>query len=467
MYKRQVGKVIGNIQVILEDFSAKGLASVSNYISGFNDLIINILLEKTSINVKNLRFPKHTFKLKFDKGKITPSPSLNEIKGFLLKDIEILLNTVTQIELLHDSENPVLTTLTFDAVVSKLEDDIRTSLEEIQALYLEINAYVKEWQKMDSLWKFTEQSLLETIDNNTQKCFEILTGLLGSKSSFDQLLSRNNFGTNFEIQTQETHNYIRSKINFWVSYVSKHLLKLYDHDARQLDEDMNRDRETLEDMDVNFSSLNNITIIIEAVTMNKRHVIEREAQIKLLRSVTRTLTKLRVEFPPKFVYIEQLDIDFGTLRECLGRMEQEMQEHRVLIAQRLEQEVKNIDELSRSLNESWSVRKPISPTLTPPEALEILDLFNKSLSTLKTKVECITNAAKMLLIPVILKDQLAHTVEEVKQYKLVWKSIEDLWKNLQKTVETPWCRIDILSLQPQLTDLLQSANELPLSLIHI
>ncbi|CAI4046659.1 hypothetical protein SUVZ_11G2640 [Saccharomyces uvarum] len=457
----KVKKVIGNIQDILEDFSAKGLASVSNYIPGFNDLIISILLEKTSINVKNLRFPKHTFKLEFAKGKITPSPSLNEIKGFLLKDIEILLKTVTQIELLHDSDNPVSTTLIFETVVSKLEDDIKNSLEEIQALYLKINAYVKEWQKMDFLWKITEQSVLETIDNSTQKCFEILTGLLDSKSSFDQLLSRNNFATNFEIQTQETHNYIRSKIDFWVLYVCKYLLKLYDHDARQLDEDMNKDREALEDMDVNFSSLKNITIIIEAVTMNKRHVIEREAQIKLLRSVTRTLTKLRVEFPPKFVYIEQVDIDFGTLRECLGRVEQEMQKHRVLIAQRLEQEVKNIDGLSRSLNESWSVRKPISPTVTPPEALEILDLFNKSLSTLKTKVDCVTDAAKMLLIPVILKDQLARTVEEVKQYKLVWKSIEDLWKNLQKTVETPWCRIDILSLQLQLTDLLQSANELP------
>lgn len=46
------------------------------------------------------------------------------------------MNTVTQIELLHDSENPVLTTLTFDAVVSKLEDDIRTSLEEIQASFV-------------------------------------------------------------------------------------------------------------------------------------------------------------------------------------------------------------------------------------------------------------------------------------------------------------------------------------------
>ncbi|CAI4045250.1 hypothetical protein SKDZ_11G2570 [Saccharomyces kudriavzevii ZP591] len=457
----KVQEIIGNIQVIFEDLSAKGLANVIDCIPKFNCLIINILLEKVSSSLKELRFPRRILKLDFDGGKITPLPSLAHIKGSLLKDIEVLLNTVVQFEFLHDPDSPSLITLPFDSVVAKLKGDIQNSIEKIQSLHYKINMYVREWQKMDFLWKITEKTLLETINNQTRKCFEILEGFLNFQSNFDLTQNQNDFTKNFVLQIQDVHSHIRSKMNFWISYISKHLLLLHDRDARQLHEDMNRDKEALEDMDINLSSLKNITIIIEAINLNKRHVIERETQIKLLRSVSRTLTKLRVDFPSHFIYIEQLDADFSSLRESLSHVEQELQKHRVIIAQRLEQEVRHINDLSQSLNESWSVRKPISPTLTPPEALEILELFNSSMISHRKKVDSVANAAKMLLIPVVLKDQLAHMVEEVKQYELVWKSIETLWKDLQRTVETPWCRVNVLALQSELDIFLQSANELP------
>ncbi|EJS42865.1 dyn1p [Saccharomyces arboricola H-6] len=457
----KVQEIISNIQGIFGNLSSKGFANACDYNVEFNNSIISILSEKVSLTLKGLRFPKHILKLDFDEGKITPLPSLTDIKGSLLKDIENLLDTFAQIEFLRSSDNPISTTLAFDSVVAHLKGAVQNSIEESQVLYLKVKSYIKEWKKMGFLWKITEKTLLKTIDGNTQKCFEILTGLLESKSDFELLLSRNDFTENFVLQVQDGQSHIRSKIDFWVLYISKHLLSIYDRDARKLDGDINNDREALEEMDKTFSSLKNIIIIIEAITVNKTRIIEREIQISLLRSVTRTLAKLRMKFPPHFVYIEQLDADFSSLRECLGNIEQELQKHRVIIAQKLEQEVKNIGRLSQSLNESWSVSKPISPTLTPPEALKILVSFSDSTTALKRKVDSVADAAKMLLIPVAFKDQLAHTVEEVKQYELVWKSVETLWKDFQETMEMPWCEVNVPTLEPQLIGFSQSANELP------
>lgn len=70
-------------------------------------------------------------------------------------------------------------------------------------------------------------------------------------------------------------------------------------------------------------------------------------------------------------------------------------------------------------------------------------------------------AAKMLLIPVVLNDQLTHVVEEVKTYDLVWRSIKNLWEDVQRTFETPWCRVDVLLLQSDLANFLRRADELP------
>ncbi|KAF4003325.1 Dynein heavy chain, cytoplasmic domain protein [Saccharomyces cerevisiae] len=223
---------------------------------------------------------------------------------------------------------------------------------------------------MEFLWQITEEAFLEVVDNSTQRCFGILKGLLDSQSKFDLIISRNNFSKNLVLHTEDAQRHIRSKMDSWILYVSKHLLTIYERDARKLHEDMNRDREAVEDMDINFTSLKNITVIIEAVNVNKRHLTERDIQIKLLGSVMRALTKLKVRFPSHFVYIDQLDNDFSSLRQSLSYVEQELQKHRVVIAKSLEEGVENINNLSQSLNESWSVRKPISPTLTPPEALK-------------------------------------------------------------------------------------------------
>ena len=457
----KVEERISNIQAILENLSVRGLANVSDHISKFNDLIINILLEKLCFNLKELHFPKHVLKLGFNEGRIMPYPSLAAIKGSLLKDIEALLERVVIIKFLHGSEHPVPTTLTFGSLVTKLNDDIQICIEQTQILHCKINSYVREWQKMEFLWQMTEDTFLEIADNSAEKCFEILKGLLDSQLKFNLMLSRNNFSKNFVLQTQDAHRHIRSKMDSWISYVSKHLLSIYERDARKLHEDMSSDREAFEDMDLNFTSLKNATVIIEAINVNKGHLAERETQIKLLSSVMGVLTKLKVGFPSHLVYIEQLDTDFSSLRESLGYVEQELQKHRVVIAQNLEQGVENINNLSLSLKESWSVRKPISPTLTPSEALNILEFFNDSSITLKRKIESVAAAAKMLLIPIVLSDQLTHVVEEVKQYELVWKSIKDLWEDVQRTFDMPWRSVNVLLLQPDLAVFLQRADELP------
>ena len=193
-------------------------------------------------------------------------------------------------------------------------------------------------------------------------------------------------------------------------------------------------------------SYTHLDVYKRQVNVNKGHLAERETQIKLLGSVIKLLRRLKVKFSSHFVYIEQLDTDFCSLRECLCYVEQEVQNHRVVIAQKLEQEVKNINDLSQSLNESWSVRKPVSPTLTPPEALKILESFSDSVIKLKKKIDSISNAAKMLLIPIVLNDQLAHIAEDVKQYEIVWSSIKNLWEDVQRSFGMPWCRVHVLSL---------------------
>nr|CAA79923.1 heavy chain of cytoplasmic dynein [Saccharomyces cerevisiae] len=457
----EVEEIISNIQAIFENLFTKGLTNVSDHISTFNNLIISIILEKVRLNLKKMHFPKHVLKLSFNEGRITSSPSLAAMKRSLLKDIEALLNKVVLINFLHDPDHPLSTTLTFNSLVIKLKDDIQNCIEQVQNLHCKINSYVKEWQKMEFLWQITEEAFLEVVDNSTQRCFGILKGLLDSQSKFDLIISRNNFSKNLVLHTEDAQRHIRSKMDSWILYVSKHLLTIYERDARKLHEDMNRDREAVEDMDINFTSLKNITVIIEAVNVNKRHLTERDIQIKLLGSVMRALTKLKVRFPSHFVYIDQLDNDFSSLRQSLSYVEQELQKHRVVIAKSLEEGVENINNLSQSLNESWSVRKPISPTLTPPEALKILEFFNESITKLKKKMHSVAAAAKMLLIPVVLNDQLTHVVEEVKTYDLVWRSIKNLWEDVQRTFETPWCRVDVLLLQSDLANFLRRADELP------
>ncbi|CAI4034808.1 hypothetical protein SMKI_11G2590 [Saccharomyces mikatae IFO 1815] len=457
----KVDRTLHNIQAIFESLSAKGFSNVSNHISKFNDLIISILLEKVGSNLKKLHFPKHILKIDIHEGEIVLFPALADIKGTLLKDIEALLNKAALIKLLHGPDDPPLVTLDFNSIVTKLKDNILISVEQIQILHCKITNYIKEWQRMEFLWQITEEAFLETAGNSTQKCFEILKGFMDSRLNFNLILNSNNFSKNFVLETQDAHSHIRSRMDFWVSYISRHLLSAYDRDARELHESMNKERETLENMDVNFTSVENATMIIEAVNVNKGHLAERETQIKLLGSVIKLLRRLKVKFSSHFVYIEQLDTDFCSLRECLCYVEQEVQNHRVVIAQKLEQEVKNINDLSQSLNESWSVRKPVSPTLTPPEALKILESFSDSVIKLKKKIDSISNAAKMLLIPIVLNDQLAHIAEDVKQYEIVWSSIKNLWEDVQRSFGMPWCRVHVSELQSDLEVFLQRANELP------
>lgn len=184
-------------------------------------------------------------------------------------------------------------------------------------------------------------------------------------------------------------------------------------------------------------------------------------QLSELEKGQKLLYKQRFKFPKNWLYIEQLENDFSIVCNLIERKERKIGDNIEIIQSKVISESSRIDNDVNLLITDWSKKKPISGNLDPSLAIDTLNGFEESCSSLGEKTNIILVVARSLNITIKRIEDLSGILNEANDLKYVWSSINTIWEELNRINSMKWSSIQSRSLHIQLDKLLSDSRSLP------
>lgn len=434
-----INDLIMDLQQVIDEMPLRGFEQHDAFANALNRSLKLELLVKMKSFFKNLIFNNHSVLVRIEDNSIIFTPNSEELKFLWLKELDELI--ISFIDL------PQLTPCNAQKKKGILKKDLLQQLAgaygQINQLHQQFIKYTISWKKIHRLWYLKESDIQETLGSSLEECLQSLTTLLQQRPSLLTFQPQDCFNNILQFQYDEAFSKIQKKYSFWVRYLCGLLLSLYLKESKVFTEELNSQREHLEQCILDVSSLTNMSQLVREIDRAKEQFADRENLLIIFKKSQNLFYTLHEKLPPEFLFIEQLEGDLRALYECSTKKEAILSKNREVIIKKLEYEGQRVEDLQTSLLASWSKEKPIAVEWTPVDALSSIRIFEDSYNTLKTDLQLISDSAKIMLIPIIIKDHLKTFHEDIIELKKVWMELEVFWNDTHKLLHMSWEETEI------------------------
>lgn len=456
---------IERVQSVVDGVVSHGFKDTEQFLDSTNARLADTLASRTAAWLQDARFPKQRHVLTLQGQSVRVLPSLEHTKSVWVAHVNGIVHSMaTQKRVLDKKRFGVENARgdqSFAFVVPRVQAAINNALAWIERNYKRARDYVEEWRKLEALWRVSEDSLAERIGTDLQYCCDVLVGLQENRKLVDTVENEVELCPCLAVNYEQAQVRVTGKYDYWQKVLCKRLLEIYQEQASALDASLLRERTYLECSTIDTSSLSKVTELISRVDALKNTWEAKDDALETFRCAQRLLQRNRFRIPAGFTYCEQIESDLSSLKEIAAKKEAAISKNRDLISTKLETEVQRVYDVSVSLQRSWAKKKPVSVDTDPCEALAVLNSFEESIGALRNESTLIARAAKVLLIPLAIKDSLESVLQDVLDYKSVWTSVDRLWNALQGVLVARWCDIDVETLRETLQTILQESRGMP------
>ncbi|KAI9667857.1 MAG: hypothetical protein M1821_000676 [Bathelium mastoideum] len=348
----------------------------------------------------------------------------------------------------------------FANLPSKCADTLGQAYQVIEERLAVTGSYVEDWLRFQSLWDLQGVNVYDNLGEDLSNWLQLLHEIRKSRSVFDTSELSRSFG-HITVDYEQVQMKVNAKYDQWQHEILAKFAGRLGNRMNEIHTDVEKAKRDLEGQSLEASSTAQAVTFITIVQQSKRKVKVWAPEIDIFRQGQATLSRQRFSFPAEWLYVDQVDHAWAALNEVLERKSKIVQDQTDALRAKIAAEDKVMSQKISDTLVQWNDEKPISGTIQPKVASEILVSFDTRLTQLQTQSEMVAKAKEALDLPGSPDNQLSGILEEVQDFKSVWAALSTIWDNINNLRDTPWASVQPRKLRHSLDDLIKMSKEMP------
>ncbi|XP_063040383.1 cytoplasmic dynein 1 heavy chain 1 isoform X1 [Engraulis encrasicolus] len=342
-----------------------------------------------------------------------------------------------------------------------LEEAYNAVKENVQ----EVEQYVKVWLQYQCLWDMQAENIYNRLEEDLTKWQALLVQIRKARGTFDNAETRKEFGP-VVIDYGKVQSKVNLKYDSWHKEVLSRFGQMLGNNMQDFHSQISKSRQELEQHSVDTASTSDAVTFITYVQALKRKIKAFEKQVDLFRNGQRLLEKQRFQFPPSWLYIDNIEGEWGAFSDIMKRKDTAIQQQVANLQMKIVQEDRAVENRTTDLLADWEKTKPVAGSLRPEEALQSLTIYEGKFGRLKDDREKCAKAKEALELTDTgflsgSEERVQVALEELQDLKGVWSELSKVWEQIDQAKEQPWVSVQPRKLRQNLDALLNQLKNFP------
>ncbi|KAK9369733.1 dynein heavy chain, N-terminal region 1-domain-containing protein [Lipomyces kononenkoae] len=474
-----------SLQDSIDKLNLENFSNLRCFVAVLNDKIRDILLARLRLatanwvdNFKNanassdesISIKAHAIRLEvtIKNQAISLSPPLEHARATWYTELHDCIGTVCRLPRLNSSRYEVKVEANLNATLVAMFNELPSlAVEVLQNAYAVIEAkledvrlYASKWLQFQSLWDLQPEKVYALLGLDLSKWVQVLQDIRKVRATFDTAEASRDFG-NIVVDYEQVQARINAKYDTWQQNILIRFADILSGNIRDTYLEVERTRKELEVQTLDMSSTKRAVAFVTIVQTAKSRAMPWEELIDSFRAGQITLSRNRYQFPPDWIFIDQVDGEWAAFKEILQRKAKIVEEKLDGLRTQVFAEHKlMLEHVNRAVND-WNSEKPVTGTIAPDTAFVTLEKFDRRLSNLKGEQDLLLSAKEALEIELPVSSALEIAVQEVQDFKAVWSALTSIWQSLNDLRDTPWASVVPRKVKHSVEELIKMTKEMP------
>ncbi|KAG7269475.1 LOW QUALITY PROTEIN: hypothetical protein CRUP_009988 [Coryphaenoides rupestris] len=305
---------------------------------------------------------------------------------------------------------------------------------------------VEQYVKYQCLWDMQAENIYNRLGEDLTKWQALLVQIRKARGTFDNAETRKEFGPVI-IDYGKVQSKVNLKYDSWHKDVLSKFGQMLGQNMQDFHSQISKSRQELEQHSVDTASTSDAVTFITYVQTLKRKIKQFEKNVDLFRNGQRLLEKQRFQFPPSWLYIDNIEGEWGAFSDIMKRKDTAIQ-----------QQVANL--------QIKIVQEDRAGSLRPEDALQSLTIYEGKFGRLKDDREKCARAKEALELTDTgllsgSEERVQVALEELQDLKGVWSELFKVWEQIDQMKEQPWVSVQPRKLRQSLDTLLNQLKNFP------
>ncbi|XP_075700360.1 cytoplasmic dynein 1 heavy chain 1 [Rhinoderma darwinii] len=342
---------------------------------------------------------------------------------------------------------------------------LEESYSAVMDIVTEVAQYVKVWLQYQCLWDMQAENIYNRLEEDLNKWQALLVQIRKARGTFDNAETRKEFGPVI-IDYGKVQSKVNLKYDSWHKEVLSKFGQMLGQNMTEFHSQISKSRQELEQHSVDTASTSDAVTFITYVQSLKRKIKQFEKQVDLYRNGQRLLEKQRFQFPSSWLYIDNIEGEWGAFNDIMRRKDSAIQQQVANLQMKIVQEDRAVESRSIDLLTDWEKTKPVAGSLRPEEALQALTIYEGKFGRLKDDREKCAKAKEALELTDTgllsgSEERVQVALEELQDLKGVWSELSKVWEQIDQMKEQPWVSVQPRKLRQSLDGLLNQLKNFP------
>ncbi|XP_063804701.1 cytoplasmic dynein 1 heavy chain 1 [Pseudophryne corroboree] len=335
----------------------------------------------------------------------------------------------------------------------------------VMGIVMEVEQYVKVWLQYQCLWDMQAENIYNRLGEDLNKWQALLVQIRKARGTFDNAETRKDFGPVI-IDYGKVQSKVNLKYDSWHKEVLSKFGQMLGQNMTEFHSQISKSRQELEQHSVDTASTSDAVTFITYVQSLKRKIKQFEKQVDLYRNGQRLLEKQRFQFPSSWLYIDNIEGEWGAFNDIMRRKDSAIQQQVANLQMKIVQEDRAVESRTIDLLTDWEKTKPVAGSLRPEDALQALTIYEGKFGRLKDDREKCAKAKEALELTDTgllsgSEERVQVALEELQDLKGVWSELSKVWEQIDQMKEQPWVSVQPRKLRQSLDGLLNQLKNFP------
>lgn len=417
--------------------------------------------------IYDVKFPQTQIEIMMNNQIVFVDPPLNYVKALWVHQLEDWLDVLCHLPQIGASRYQVTAEANLAQSAPTFNDIPLQNVESLQAAYRAIDArieqmvtYLEEWYTYQNLWDLRSDQLHEALSDDLAQWHQLLQEVRHARSTFDTSEGRKTFGS-VTFDYEQVQSKITQKYDQWQYEITSKFGGILGNRMAEVFTDMRRSRLELENQSLEASSTAQAVAFITIVQQCRRDAILWGPEVEIFRQGQTTLSRQRYSFASDWLSANQVSDEWDAFEEILNRKTKVVEDQTDALRANIAAEDRVISGRIADIVAQWSEEKPVSGSIPPAEAAELLRTYQVRMEKLQGEAETVSKAKEALALPLTRDTTLASALEEVSDFKSVWSALSTIWQSINELRDTLWTSLQPRKLRQSLDGLVKMTKEMP------
>ncbi|CAH3116472.1 unnamed protein product [Pocillopora meandrina] len=402
-------------------------------------------------------------------------PPVEKVRDHLIAELHLWVAIITLLPRIQSSRYQVglerdefETDTTYRNLLAKLPEGpvyLQAAYAAIEEKVAKMEEYVQVWLQYQSLWDMDMSMIYNRLGENMEKWMVLLKDIKRARVTFDTSETQKVFGP-IVIDYHQVQSKVNMKYDTWHKEIlSKFASRLGDN-MQDFYGSVSKARTDMEQQTIEGASTSDAVGFITVVQSLKRKLKNWEKNVEMYKEGQRILERQRFTFPPSWLYVDNIEGEWGAFNDILKRKDSSIQTQVATLQMKIISEDQAVETRTSELLFEWEKGKPVQGNTRPDVALNNLAIYEGKFSRLKEDRDNVARAKEALELmepgTLVASDERVQVgLEELQDLKGVWSELAKIWEKVDELKEKPWLSIQPRKLRQSLDALLNDMKNLP------